>query len=132
MKPILVLVVSFAVFLGLGHLGVHALAGWVVALRWALVLMFLFNASAHLAPVRADLVRMVPPYFPKPGLLVAITGGLEIAGAIGLLIPAMAPVAATALALLLLAMFPANVHAARRGVTLRGAPATPLVPRTVL
>jgi uncharacterized membrane protein len=36
------------------------------------------------------------------------------------------------LAALLLAVFPANVHAAREALTIGGAPATPLVARTVL
>jgi uncharacterized membrane protein len=34
--------------------------------------------------------------------------------------------------LLLLAMFPANVHAAREGLNIGGTPVTPLVPRTLL
>jgi len=43
----------------------------------------------------------------------------------------VAPLAAWALAALLVAMFPANVFAARRGVTFSGAPPTPLPIRTV-
>ncbi|HEX6202039.1 MAG TPA: hypothetical protein VF100_03480, partial [Thermoanaerobaculia bacterium] len=40
--------------------------------------------------------------------------------------------AAVGLILFLVAVFPANVHAAREGVLLRGEPATPLLPRTLL
>ncbi|GAB2953258.1 hypothetical protein ACFMQL_37505 [Nonomuraea fastidiosa] len=57
---------------------------------------------------------------------------LELAGAAGLLIPPLAPWAAIGLALLMVAMFPANVSAASRGLTLAGKPVTPLPARTAL
>jgi len=79
--------------------------------------------------MKEDLVRMVPPSFPNPRALVFATGMLEIAGAIGLLVPATRRLAAWGLALLLLVLFPANVSAARRGLTLRGKPVTPLALR---
>src|SRR5262249_15318391 len=89
-------------------------------------------ASAHWGRRRPDLVRMVPPRFPRPERMVTLTGIAEIAGAVGLLVPVLAPWAAAGLALLLLAVFPANVHAARPALTIGGRPATPLVARTVL
>ena len=51
---------------------------------------------------------------------------LEIAGAIGLLIPQTRKLAGICLALYLVAVFPANIFAALNEVTLRGAAATPL------
>jgi len=50
----------------------------------------------------------------------------ELAGAIGLLIPATRYWAALGLIVLMAAMLPANISAARRGVLLRGRTATPL------
>jgi uncharacterized membrane protein len=94
--------------------------------RFALATMFLFTAVSHFAPMRRDLIAMVPPAFPRPDLLVFVTGLTEIAGAIGLLIPPLTFWAATGLVLLLLLMLPANISAARRGVLLRGRHATPL------
>ena len=132
MAPFIVLVTSFVVLRTLGHLGVRVLASWVTCLRVALALMFLLTASAHWGSRRPDLVRMVPPAFPNPELLVTLTGLAEIAGAVGLLIPRTAPWAAGGLALLLVSVFPANVHAARQALTIGGSPATPLVARTVL
>ena len=76
--------------------------------------------------MKADLVRMVPSALPRPERLVAVTGVLEIAGAVGLLIPSTSRLAAYALMALLIVMLPANVNAARIGATLRGRPATPL------
>jgi uncharacterized membrane protein len=99
---------------------------WVDSARVALALMFLFTAAAHFTRMKEDLVRMVPPSFPNPRALVFATGVLEILGAIGLLVPATRRPAAWGLALLLLLLFPANVSAARRRLTLRGKPVTPL------
>jgi uncharacterized membrane protein len=53
-------------------------------------------------------------------------------GAIGLLVPQVAAVAAYALGALLVAMFPANVRAARAGLVVVGRRATPLIWRLPL
>jgi uncharacterized membrane protein len=88
--------------------------------------MYAFTGSAHFGRQRADLIRMVPPGVPAPAGAVAATGALQFLGAAGLLAPATAPLAGRCLAALLVALFPANVHAARRGVALGTKPATPL------
>ncbi|NGN62797.1 hypothetical protein G5C51_02625 [Streptomyces sp. A7024] len=46
-------------------------------------------------------------------MLVTLTGILELAGAVGVLIPATARVTAACLIALMVAMYPANVSAAR-------------------
>lgn len=120
MIPFVVLVVGFCLFVAIGLTGNHYLADYRHALRPALAIMFLLTASAHWGGKRADLIRMVPAALARPDLLVTVTGLLEIAGAIGLLIPATAPIAAWCLALLLIAIFPANVHAARQKLTIGG------------
>ncbi len=58
---------------------------------------------------------MVPAAFPQPDMLVTVTGICEILGAIGLLIPRVAPLAAIGLMLLLLAIFPAKVRSGEVG-----------------
>lgn len=132
MAPLIVLLTSFAIFFTLHKLGWRRLESWVTCLRWALAAMFLLTASAHWGSRRPDLVAMVPDVFPNPELLVTLTGIAEIAGAIGLLIPRFAPAAATGLALLLIAVFPANAHAARQSLTIGGQAVLPLVPRALL
>jgi uncharacterized membrane protein len=57
---------------------------------------------------------------------------LEIFAAIGLLIPSAMAVAAVGLAILSIAMFPANVRAASRNVTIGGTAATPWPLRLLL
>jgi uncharacterized membrane protein len=126
MAPFIVLVVSLFAFRALGAAGVEALASWPVATRGALAAMLLLTASAHFTPMKEDLVRMVPEKVPYPRLVVFLTGIFELLGAVGLLVPSVQRMAGIALVLFLIAVFPANVHAARAGVTLRGKPATPL------
>ncbi|WP_431922850.1 DoxX family protein [Micromonospora wenchangensis] len=133
MVPFIALIVGTAVTRLTGLAGVDALDGWHPALRVGLALLFITTGFAHfVSPRREDLIAMVPPRLPHPGMLVTATGVLELAGAAGLLIPATARPAAAGLALLLLAMFPANVSAARRRLTLAGRPVTPLGTRTAM
>ena len=132
MVPLIVLLVSFAILRGVGLLGVVALNNIDLPLRIALGLMFLVTASAHWGRGRVDLVRMVPPAFPHPELLVTVTGVLEILGAVGLLVPFTAHRAAICLAILLLALFPANVRAARERLTILGRPAPSLLVRGII
>ncbi|MEV4082502.1 DoxX family membrane protein [Nonomuraea fuscirosea] len=133
MVPFFALTGGFVVLRLIGLAGVDALDAWQPALRGALSLMFLFTGVPHFLPTwRRDFVAMIPPTIPHPALLVTLTGVLELAGAEGLLLTPFAPYAALGLALLMLAMFPANVSAARRGLTLAGKPVTPLPARTAL
>lgn len=131
MAPVVVLVVVS---------GVVRLAGWLLlpgwldswphAVRIGLAAMFALTASAHfLQPRRDALIEMVPPRLPNRAGLVTATGILESAGTAGLLIPPVAPVAAICLAVMLIAMFPANIRAARAGVGLK---TVPLPARTAL
>jgi uncharacterized membrane protein len=88
--------------------------------------MFVFTASAHFNRMKHDLARMIPSYFPRPLLIVYVTGVLELLGAAGLMLPLSRRLAGICLIALLVGMFVANVNAARRGITLRGQPPTPL------
>ena len=132
MIPFIVLVISTLLLKVFGVAGVDLLNSWTWCLRGGLAVMFLFTASAHWGKRRGDLVAMVPSAFPRPELIVSATGVLEILGAVGLLIPAIAPVAAACLAILLISLFPANIRAAREGLTIGGRPATALPLRSLL
>ena len=132
MAPLIVLVVVALLVRLAGQLGVRPLRNWTAATRVGLAVMFCFTAIAHFNSMRDDMIRMVPPAVPNPGLMVTLTGICEILGAIGLLVPRTRRLAGIALIVFLLAVLPANIHAANAGVTLRGAPATPLIPRIAL
>ncbi len=126
MAVLIVLLGAWLLFRGIGALGVAAFDSWHDSARYALVVMFLFTASAHFNRMKQDLARMIPEGFPRPLLLVYVTGVLELLGAAGLLLPRFRSAAGICLILLLMAMFVANVNAAMKGVTLRGKPATSL------
>lgn len=137
MAPLVVLVAVSLVARAAGALGVPGVGLWASAIAVGLSAMFLLTASVRLNPRRrAGLVAIVPPGMPAPGALVALTGAFEVAGAVGLLVPPslagwVRPVTAVCLGVLLLAMFPANVRAAR-GVRHPDAPSTPLVRRAAI
>lgn len=132
MVPFIVLVIATLLLRIIGAAGVGLLNSWTWCLRGGLALMFLFTASAHWGKRRGDLIAMVPRVFRRPELMVSATGGFEILGAAGLFIPAVAPLAAACLAMLLIALFPANIRAAREGLTIGGRPTTALPLRTLL
>jgi uncharacterized membrane protein len=105
---------------------------WTDALRLGMAALFLFTAAAHFNSMKHELAAMIPPPLTGSLWLIYLTGGLEIAGAIGLLIPRLRRTAAIGLVLMLVALFPANIHAALNGVTLREQPATPLALRAAM
>ncbi|MFD1953160.1 DoxX family protein [Paenibacillus thailandensis] len=132
MIPFYALVVSFLLFKALGLLGMNHFEGWQTPLQGAVAVMLLLAASAHWGKRRPDLIRMVPPAFPRPDLIVSVTGLLEIAGAVAILLPATSQAASIGLTVLLVAMFPANVRAAKENMTIGGRPVPKLFIRSVL
>ncbi len=135
MVVLLILVLSCLIFRGLGFVGLPAFANWQACARDALSLMLVFTGVSHFTFMKEDFVRMMPPSIPCPRAMVYFTGVCEIAGAVGLLLPEFRRAAAYALIAFFLAVLPANIHAARAGVTLRRKPATSLwlrIPMQVL
>jgi len=97
-----------------GWLGVDYVNSWPQAFAVGLAAMFVMTGVAHFVnPLRRDMIAIVPPRLPAPGLLVTITGVLELLGAAGLLYPPTRVAAAVCLFVLMLVMFPANIYAAR-------------------
>lgn len=97
-----------------GWLGVDYVDSWPSAVAVGLAAMFVVTGIAHFVnPLRRDMISIVPPPLPAPALLVTITGVLELVGAAGLLYPPTRVAAAVCLFVLMMAMFPANVYAAR-------------------
>ncbi len=60
----------------------------------------------------ASYARMIPPYLPFPLALVYLSGLLEIAGGAGVFVSRVRAAAGWGLILLLVAIFPANLHMA--------------------
>jgi Predicted membrane protein len=114
MAPLITLLSGSLIARLIGRLGVDYVGSWAQAIAVGLATMFVLTGLAHfVAPLRGELISIVPPRLPAPGLLVTVTGALELLGAVGLLLPATRVAAAVCLLVLMLAMFPANVYAAR-------------------
>ena len=97
-----------------GWLGVDYVDSWPQAVAVGLAAMFVMTGVAHFVnPLRRDMIAIVPPRLPAAGLLVTITGVLELVGAAGLLYPPTRVAAAVCLFVLMLVMFPANIYASR-------------------
>ncbi len=82
--------------------------------RWILALFMIVAGVNHFL-TSALYVGMMPPWVPEPEILHRIAGGAEVLGGLGLLIPAVRRAASWGLILLLVAVFPANLHAALTG-----------------
>jgi uncharacterized membrane protein len=114
MAPLVALVLGTLAAGLVGGLGVDYVAGWPSALAVGLAAMFVVTGIAHFVnPLRRYLIAIVPPRLPAPGLLVTVTGVLELLGAAGLLYPPTRVAAAVSLGAMMLAMFLANVYASR-------------------
>ncbi len=132
MAPLIALIGALLLFRTTGWIGVTYFDDWQMSLRAAVAVMFLLTASAHWGKRRPDLIRMVPAAIPRPSFVVSLTGYLEIVGAVALMIPALSTAAAIGLITMLLAMFPANVKAARERLTIGGSKVPSLPVRTCL
>ncbi len=83
--------------------------------RLLLAAFFVFAGAMHFVSP-APYLAIMPPVLPWPLALVYLSGIAEIAGGLGVLFPPTRKSAAIGLLLLLIAVFPANVYAARHGM----------------
>lgn len=79
------------------------------AARWLLAAAFAGAGYFHLAHPRPFLT-ITPGWVPHPALVIRVTGWCELAGAAGLLVPRVRPIAAAALALYSVCVYPANIQ----------------------
>ena len=109
MKPLFVLLGAFAA----SALAIQIFRGadFSLAGRIAMSVMLVFTASGHFLFVQG-MTMMIPHFIPFKRQLVYFTGVVEIAAAIGLLIPRLQHLTAWLLILFFLLILPANIHAA--------------------
>jgi uncharacterized membrane protein len=93
----------------------------------ALAAIFYVVAGAlHFIKTDAYL-KIVPPYIPARLVMVWISGGCEILGGLGLLLPQTRRAAVWALIALLIAVFPANVYMATNPIEAGAASIAPIL-----
>ncbi len=90
-------------------------------LRVMLAICIIVVGTLHFV-VPEPFVKIVPDYFPHHLALVYISGGFEILGGIGLLVPPVSQAAAWGLVLLFIAVFPANINMAVNAIDLPNIP----------
>jgi uncharacterized membrane protein len=114
--PMLLLAGTVAVFFGLGRGDYASFGALQLAVRVIVALPLLVSAIL-LHFFRTDLpASIIPPAFPARHFLVLLTGGFEIAGAVGLFVSSVRQSAAFWISVMLVAIFPANVYAAGKVV----------------
>jgi uncharacterized membrane protein len=110
-----VLILTVAAWFVWARKGLSSFGGKQWILRVVVALPLLLSGFVHFART-ALLATIIPPFFPYRPQLVLVSGAMEIAGAVGLLLPALTRVASACLAVLMIAVFPANVYAANQSV----------------
>lgn len=89
-------------------------------LLWVMAIFYILAGVMHFA--RPDYYRpMMPPYLPWHDFLIYLSGFAELGLGIAVLIPSIRPLAAWGIILLLVAIFPANLHIALHNVPVFGA-----------
>lgn len=114
MKPLIVLLASFA----LAILAIKIIAGdfnFSFSGRIGMAVMLAFTGVAHFIYTKG-MTMMLPKYIPFQKPMVLITGVIEIAAAIGLLIPDLQTTAAWLTILFFIMITPANVYSAQNHV----------------
>jgi uncharacterized membrane protein len=87
--------------------------------RVALALFFIIAGTAHfISP--APYLAIVPTYLPWPAAMVALSGVAEILGGVGVCLRSTRRAAGWWLSALLIAVFPANIHAISTGMIIGG------------
>tara|TARA_R110002050_G_scaffold79810_4_gene170561 strand:+ start:21645 stop:22100 length:456 start_codon:yes stop_codon:yes gene_type:complete len=109
MKPFGVLIIAFIISLTSvkftrGNYNI-ALAG-----RIAMSVMLVFTAMAHFKFTQG-MTMMLPGFVPHPKKIVWLTGIIEIAAAVGLLIPGLRVITAWLLIVFFILILPANIYA---------------------
>ncbi|HEX4067538.1 MAG TPA: hypothetical protein VHZ09_16080 [Acidobacteriaceae bacterium] len=123
--PILLLIATIVAFFAVAR-GCYSSFGIPQLLLRILVAIPLPVSAVLVHFMRPDVAAaIIPPAFPDHRFFVLFTGVCEIAGSIGLFVPATRRHAAFWIAVMMVAIFPANVYAAGKvidGLRLPGVP----------
>ncbi|MBC6998075.1 DoxX family protein [Cytophaga sp. FL35] len=114
MKPLIVLLVSFAIAVLFNKIFKKEY-DFELSARIAMSVMLVFTAIGHFVFTKG-MTMMVPKFIPLKEIFVHLTGVFEILLAIGLLLPKLKTLTGWALIIFLLLMLPANIYAALHNV----------------
>jgi uncharacterized membrane protein len=95
-----------------------------VVIRLLVCGVFFFGGIAHFVHTD-DFAGIVPPFLPEPVAIVWVTGILELALVLGILIPSSRLLAGKLAAIYCLLVLPANIYQALNDVPIFGSPVAP-------
>ncbi|WP_375434143.1 DoxX family protein [uncultured Hymenobacter sp.] len=110
MKPLFVLLGTFLLALGATRLFGGSL-NYLLAGNVAMAVMLLFTGMAHFTLTKG-MVLMLPDWLPGRKAWVYVTGLMELAAAVGLLVPGLRQLAGWLLLVFFVLVLPGNIHAA--------------------
>lgn len=119
MKPFIILLIVFAITVIILRVRRHKY-DWPLAGRIAMSAMLLFTAIGHFA-FTEGMAMMIPASLPLRVELVYFTGIIEIAAAVGLLLPSLRKTTGWLLILFLVLVLPANIYGALHHVDYQAA-----------
>ncbi|QKZ14235.1 DoxX family protein [Spirosoma sp. KUDC1026] len=114
MKPLLVLLIV-SILAGIGIYLIDDRVDVAFAGRIGLSAMLVFTAGGHFAFTKG-MAAMIPDFIPFKTGMVYLTGVLELAGAIGIHIPALRDITGWCLIIFFVVLLPANINAAMRHI----------------
>lgn len=114
MKPLLVLLISFGISLLVLYF-INGSLQWSQAGCIGMSIMLVFTAIGHFK-LGKGMEQMLPVFIPFKKAIVAGTGIIEIAAAIGLLLPGWQHITGWCLILFFLVILPANISSALRHI----------------
>ena len=114
MKPLIVLLLTFVIALGVTYL-MHQHADIFLSGRIAMSIMLLFTSIGHFKFTKG-MEMMLPDFIPAKKQMVLLTGFIEIAAAIGLLIPSTIKITGILIIVFFLLILPANIYATSKKV----------------
>jgi uncharacterized membrane protein len=110
-----ILIMTVAAYFTWGRRGLFSFGRMQWILRVVAALPLLASGLTHFTRT-ALFATIIPPLFPNRPQLVLLSGAMELSGAVGMLLPAFTRTASACLAVLMIAIFPANVYAANQVV----------------
>lgn len=124
MAPLIVLLTTFLAFTLVHRYSAGAWFSRGRRGRLAISLMFVFTGISHFVLVE-EMMAMIPPFVPAKEAVVYLTGGFEIAAAVGLLVPRLQRPTGYALIAFLVMVLPANIYGALNEVGAGGSTSGP-------
>lgn len=121
----LALIAPYVILTAIGRLIPAARLERTTRAKVGVSLLFLITASGHFFQAEA-MAAMLPPQVPLRLQIIYVTGVFELAGAVGIWVPAVARLTGALLIAMLVGVLPSNIYAAINQVPFGGHDAGPV------